>query len=169
VSWRIKHSCSCVALTLALTPSRRFWTTTSPSLTLAHPGQVQHSGHTSPRSRQCSAHLQIDRPLGSVHQLNRSGRFTSPPFLFCLPCLFQSERLACLVDFATSHLTTCAFSMRLSCNSMKSPIQSSTSKENDAIHSHRWAVDMDEVSYEDMLLSTGISHKKGFARNAGFL
>jgi hypothetical protein len=36
-SWRIKHSSSCTAFTLALTPSRRFWTTTSSSLTLAHP------------------------------------------------------------------------------------------------------------------------------------
>jgi hypothetical protein len=37
---RIKHSSSCTALTLALTSWRRFWTTTSPSLThlITHAG-----------------------------------------------------------------------------------------------------------------------------------
>jgi hypothetical protein len=37
-----------------------------------------------------------------------------------------------------------------------------------AILSHRWFADEDEVSYEDLLSSTDVSHKKGFAKIQGF-
>ena len=37
-----------------------------------------------------------------------------------------------------------------------------------AILSHRWGVDKDEVSFDDIRSSTDLSHKKGFKKLEGF-
>ena len=41
-------------------------------------------------------------------------------------------------------------------------------KNHYAILSHRWGRDEDEVTYQDILLSTDVSAKKGFAKIEGF-